>query len=355
MNQFRLPYHLIVEEGIFSRIPDAMDDVIPGISEKSTIIVTEENLKSIFGNIIDDIEKSFPNSEIYLIKQASYDSAVALAKYITMNDIKVVIGFGGGTVLDLAKFAAFVSKAELISLPTTLSNDSLASPVAVLGTEGKARKTFKCTIPDAILVDANIIVSAPDRQLLSGIGDTVSKYTALNDWKLAHSRGMDYVDDFAYMISKMAFNSIAYNDQKELKSIDFIKRLTQALVMGGLAMEIAGTSRPSSGSEHLFCHALEENFAEEVNVPHGIAVAMGSYGACKFQNRNIAKITKIIKDYDIPVVPSDWKITEEIFVGAWQTASQSRPDRYTILNETDLSTDRLSKLYYEMEDVFANL
>ena len=120
-------------------------------------------------------------------------------------------------------------------------------------------------------------------------------------------------------------------------------------------MEIAGTSRPSSGSEHLFCHALEENFADSVNVPHGIAVAMGSYGACKFQNRNIAKITRIIKEYDIPVVPSDWKITEEIFIGAWQQAAASRPDRYTIPNETDLSDDMLRKLYYEMEDVFANL
>ena len=355
MNQFRLPYHLIVDEGIFGRVPEVMEDAIPGIAEKKTIVVTEENLKGIFGSIIEGIEKSFPDSELYLIQQASYDNAVALAKYITMNDIKVVIGFGGGTVLDLAKFAAFVSKAELISLPTTLSNDSLASPVAVLGTEGKARKTFKCTIPDAILVDANIIMSAPPRQILSGIGDTISKYTALNDWKIAHIKGKDYVDDFAYMISKMTFNSIAYNDQKDLKSIDFIKRLTQALVMGGLAMEIAGTSRPSSGSEHLFCHALEENYAEYVNVPHGIAVAMGSYGACKFQDRNIAKITRIIKEYNIPVVPSDWKITEEIFVGAWQKASASRSDRYTVLNETDLSNEKLVKLYYEMEDVFANL
>lgn len=355
MHQFRLPYHLIVDDGIFGRIPAVMGDVIPDIDKKKTIIVTEENLKSIFGSILEGIEKSFPNSEMYLIQQASYDNAVALAKYITMNDIKVVIGFGGGTVLDLAKFAAFVSKAQLISLPTTLSNDSLASPVSVLGTEGKARKTFKCTIPDAILVDASVITGAPKRQLLSGVGDTISKYTALNDWKIAHTAGKDYVDDFAYMISKMAFNSIAYNDMKELMSIDFIKRLTQALVMGGLAMEIAGTSRPSSGSEHLFCHALEENFAEEVNVPHGIAVAMGSYGACKFQNRNIAKITRIIKEYNIPVVPSEWKITEDIFIKAWQGAAASRPDRYTVLNETDLSDEVLKKLYYEMEDVFANL
>ena len=353
MNNFKLPYHLIVEEGVFDRIPDVMEDVLPGLGHKKTILVTEENLKGIFTDQLSRIEEDFDAFETYLIKQASYDAATALAKYITMNDIQVVIGFGGGTVLDLAKFAAFVSKTHLISLPTTLSNDSLASPVAVLGTEGKARKTFKCTIPSAILVDVNIIVSAPDRQLLSGIGDTISKYTALVDWKKAWDLGKEKVDDFAYMISKMAFNSIAYNDMKELKSKDFIKRLTQALVMGGLAMEIAGSSRPSSGSEHLFCHALDELYSEQVAVPHGIAVAMGSYGACQFQNRNTPKITRIIKEYGVPVCPSEWKITEEIFIGAWQKAAGTRPDRYTILNETDLSDERLRKLYYEMEEVFA--
>lgn len=353
-NSFHLPYHLVVEEGIFDKIPDVMKDVLPRLSEQKMILVTEENLKSIFHDQIARIQADFKYPELYLIQAATYDAAVSLAKYITMNDIKLVVGFGGGTVLDLAKFAAFVSKTTLISLPTTLSNDSLASPVAVLGTEGKARKTFRCTIPHAILVDVNTIVSAPERQLLAGVGDTISKYTALVDWKKAYDKGQEKVDDFAYMISKMAFNSIAYNDMKELKSKDFIKRLTQALVMGGLAMEIAGSSRPSSGSEHLFCHALEELYGDYVQVPHGIAVAMGSYCACKFQNRNVPKITRIIKEYGIPVCPSSWKITEDIFIGAWQQAPATRADRYTVLNETDLSEDMLRKLYYEMEEVFVD-
>lgn len=353
MNRFRLPYHLIVEEGIFSRVNEVMEDCVPNIEEKKVIIVTEKNLQDLFPAVLQEIQGDFKNSEIYLVQDGYFDDAVALAKYICMNDIKVIIGFGGGRVLDLAKYAAFVSKTKFLCLPTTLSNDSLASPVAVLGTEGKARKTFRCTIPDSIIVDVDIIMGAPESQIRSGIGDTISKYTALNDWKIAHMKQKDHVDDFAYMISKMAFNSICFNEEKDLKSKSFIKILTQALVMGGLAMEIAGDSRPSSGSEHLFCHALEEYFSEEVNVPHGIAVAMGSYGACIFQKRNIGKITRMIKEYNIPVRPSAWNITEEIFVSAWQRASSTRADRYTILDEADLSNERLSRLYREMEDVFS--
>ncbi len=352
MNNFRLPYHLIVQEGIFEHVDEVMADCVPDIKNKKVIIVTDANLQNLFGDIIMALQHDFEKSEVYLVKNNYFEDAVELAKYACMNNINVIIGFGGGTVLDLAKYAAFVSKAMYLCLPTTLSNDSLASPVAVLGTEGKARKTFKCTIPDAIIVDVNVITGAPERQLLAGIGDTISKYTALNDWKLAHTVGNSKVDDFAYMISKMAFNTICFSDNMELKSKDFIKLLTQALVMGGLAMEIAGDSRPASGSEHLFCHALEENFSEQVNVTHGIAVAMGSYGACIFQNRNIGKITKLLKQYKLPVKPSSWGITEELFVEAWQQAAASRPDRYTILNETDLSYERLAGIYKEMEELF---
>ena len=351
MNRFRLPYHLIVEEGIFERVDLVMSDCVPDIKKQKVIIVTEENLKNLFSKILDELQNDFKNSEIYLVKGNYFDDAVSLAKYICMNDITVIIGFGGGTVLDLAKYAAFVSKAKFICLPTTLSNDSLASPVAVLGTEGNARKTFKCTIPDSIIVDVNVIMGAPERQLLAGIGDTISKYTALNDWKISHGKFGSHVDDFAYMISKMAFNSICYNEEKNLKSKSFIKILTQALVMGGLAMEIAGDSRPSSGSEHLFCHALEEYYSDVVNVPHGIAVAMGSYGACIFQNRNNGKITRLLKEYKLPVKPSSWNITEDIFVGAWQNASKTRANRYTILNETDLSRERLLEIYHQMEEL----
>lgn len=352
MNRFRLPYHLLVEEGIYSRVNEVMSDCVPDIANKKVVIVTDKNLQTLFPDTLKDLSQDFHNSEIYLLENGSFDQAVDLAKYICMHDITVVIGFGGGMVLDLAKYAAFVSKAIFLCLPTTLSNDSLASPVAVLGTEGLKRKTFRCTIPSSIIVDVNIIMGAPEGQLLAGVGDTISKYTALNDWKLDADVNGRKIDDFAYMISKMAFNSICYNEEKSIKSKSFIKVLTQALVMGGLAMEIAGNSRPSSGAEHLFCHSLEENFADELYVPHGIAVAMGSVPACIFQGRNIEKIKRILHEYQIPVKPSDWKVTEDIFIQAWQQAGSTRPDRYTILNQTELSRQRLSEIYHAMEEEF---
>lgn len=347
MNQFHLPGCLFIEEGACERLNEILADCIPGIEEKRTVIVTEEPLLSIMGAYLDEMKRDLPKSELYLIKENSFEEAMELAKYICMNDVEVVIGVGGGKVLDVAKYAGFVGKISYICVPTTLSNDSLSSPVAVLGTEGDARKTFKCTIPSGIVVDVNVVMNAPLSHLQSGIGDTISKYTALYDWKLDAAHRGERVDGFSYLLSDMAFSSLCYNEEKSLKSKAFIKILTQALVLGGLAMEIAGNSRPSSGSEHLFCHSLEENY-KEINISHGMAVALGSMVSCRLQGQDLGKLETVIRAYHMDMDPMNWGITKDIFTDAWMRAADTRKDRYTVLNETTLTKELLYGIYEEL-------
>ena len=348
MDSFHLPYNLIVEEGVFECVNEVMSDCVPEINHKKVVLVTEPSLQEIFADCLEEIQRDFEKSEIYLVDSGTFDVAVDLAKYVCMNGIGVIIGFGGGKVLDIAKYAAFVSKTLYLCLPTTLSNDSIASPVAVLGTKGDLRQTFGCKIPSGIIVDIDVIMKAPAVQLKSGIGDTISKYTALYDWRLDARHYGKTINDFAYMISDMALTSLCYHEEKSLKSKSFIKVLAQALVMGGLAMEISGSSRPSSGSEHLFCHSLEENY-KEIKITHGIAVAMGSIPAAIFQDRqHIWKLVNLMKAHQIDINPQSYGITKEIFIGAWQKAPATRKDRYTILNETELSEKRLGEIYDNM-------
>ena len=105
------------------------------------MVITEKFLHDLYGDIVSEIQKDHNDAEVFEVVTADFDEAVTIAKKICIEDIKVVIGFGGGRVLDVAKYAAYVSKAVYICLPTNLSNDSLASPFAVLGTEGSSRKT----------------------------------------------------------------------------------------------------------------------------------------------------------------------------------------------------------------------
>ena len=347
MNQFNLPGCLMIEEGACERLNEILADCIPGIEKKRTVIATEEALIPIMKPYLDEMKRDLPESEIYLIEENSFGEAMELAKHICMKDVEVIIGVGGGKVLDVAKYAGFVGKISYICVPTTLSNDSLSSPVAVLGTEGDARKTLKCAIPAGIVVDVNVIMGAPVSHLQSGIGDTISKYTALYDWKLDAANRKDRVDDFSYLLSDMALSSLCYNEEKSLKSKEFIKILTQSLVLGGLAMEIAGNSRPCSGSEHLFCHSLEENH-KEIVISHGMAVALGSLVSCRLQGRDVKRLEAVLQAYGMDMDPMNWGITKEIFTDAWLKAAETRKDRYTVLNETALTKELFDGIYEEL-------
>lgn len=352
MNQhtrFNLPICLAVEEDAFFHSDEIIKRYIPDIIGQKTIVISEEFLIGIYKEKIDDISRDFGNAEIVAMKAASFDEAVSIAKKVCVEDIKVIIGIGGGRVLDTAKYAAHISKAVYICMPTSLSNDSLASPFSVLETYGKARKTFACKIPTAIIVDTNMIINAPVGQTLSGIGDTIAKHTALYDWKLSASKTSTQVDDFAYALSRMSFDSVYHCDQRNMKSRVFIRILSRALVMGGLAMEIAGSSRPCSGSEHLFAHAIEEYYPD-IKISHGLAVALGTIPACIFQGQEIDGILGFFKAHGLVVDPASYGITKDMFADMWEKARTVRTGRITVLDEIKHDRVQLDEIYSRMAE-----
>ena len=352
MNQhtrFNLPLCLAVEDDAFFHSDEIVRRYIPDITGQKAIVISERFLIDIYNDKITDISRDFGNAEIVAINRASFDEAVAIAKKVCIEDIKVIIGIGGGRVLDTAKYAAHISKAVYICMPTSLSNDSLASPFSVLETEGSARKTIACKIPAAIIVDTDMIINAPENQTLSGIGDTIAKHTALFDWKLSAAKTSTNVDDFAYALARMSYDSVYHCDEKDMKNRVFIRILSRALVMGGLAMEIAGSSRPCSGSEHLFAHAIEEYYPQ-IKITHGLAVAMGSIPACIFQGQSPDQLMQFFKTYRLDVNPVSYGISEEMFADMWLKARSVRPGRITILSETVYDKGQINEIYRRMVD-----
>ena len=337
-----------VESGILKNVDQVLNRRVPGCTKQQMIVVTETYLHELYREELDHLIGQFEKSEIYYVEKSSYDQAVELAKHLCISDTKIVIGFGGGKVLDTAKYASFIAKAKYFCFPTTLSHDGIVSPIAVLNTEEDKRKSFGCEIPAGIIIDIDIVQKAPKLLLQSGIGDTLSNYTALYDWELAGDHDGNPIDDFAYMLSSMAFDTMFYSEEKQIKSKNFIRMLAQSLVISGLAMGIAGSSRPCSGSEHLFSHSLDENY-KEINITHGMAVAMGSIASCILQKRDYHTLLDYLKDHEISIRPSNWGITEDIYVDAWLKAADTRKDRYTVLNEITLDPAELKKIYRLLE------
>ena len=196
---------------------------------------------------------------------------------------QVVVGIGGGKVIDGAKYAAYLRKLPFISVPTSASSDGFSSASASLLVNGR-RTSVPARMAYGIVADTQIIKSAPEKFIYSGIGDMVSKITALYDWVYEDQKGYTELNDFAMMIAKKAVNSFVRTPFESIKDDLFLKELLDSLAMSGIANEIAGGSAPTSGSEHLISHALDKMLP--VPQLHGVQVVScghRSAGRCAAQ------------------------------------------------------------------------
>ncbi len=154
--------------------------------------------------------------------------------------------------LDVAKYAGFDGIA-LYAVPTSLSNDGFGSSQSSLTVRGK-RRSLPAAIPYGVVIDTAVCRNAPRILTLSGVGDLVAKFTAISDWKLSFHATSEKVDDFAALLSDGSVHAFLSHPHFDLKGI---RLLATALLMNGVAMEMSGSSRPASGSEHLISHALD--------------------------------------------------------------------------------------------------
>ena len=243
---------------------------------------------------------------------------------------QAVIGIGGGKVIDGAKYCGFLRNLPFISIPTSASSDGFSSASASLLVEGR-RKSVPAKLAYGIVVDTRIIRSAPEKFLYSGIGDMVSKITALYDWIFEEEHGYGKVNDFAVMIAKKAVNSFVRTPFTSIQDDLFLKELLDSLAMSGIANEIAGGSAPTSGSEHLISHALDKLL--EVPQLHGVQVGIATYVMAVVQDHRYVRVNKIFEDTGFWDFVSTLGLNRADYEAAIDMAPQIKPNRYTYLHE----------------------
>ncbi len=241
----------------------------------------------------------------------------------------VVIGVGGGKVLDVAKYACFLKKLPFISVPTSASNDGFSSSGCSLVVNGR-RTSVNAFMPYGIIVDIDVIKEAPEKFIYSGIGDLVSKITALYDWELEEKNGKASIDDFAVMIAKKSVNSFVRTEFKSIRDDWYIKELVDSLTMCGIAVEIAQNSAPASGSEHLISHALDKLL--ESPQLHGLQVGIATYLMSIVQNHRYVRIRKVFEDTGFFNYVKTLGMKASDFEKAIDTAPSIKPNRYTYIH-----------------------
>ena len=258
------------------------------------------------------------------VAENDWESAQRLAIELS-SSVSAVVGTGGGKALDVAKYAAYLFRLPYYAVPTSLSNDGFSSPQSSLTVQGE-RRSLPAALPRGVIVDTGVCREAPRNLTLSGVGDLVAKLTAVRDWKLAFHATGEVVNDFAALISESSLHAFRSHPEFDLEGI---RLLATGLLMSGIAMEIAGSSRPASGSEHLISHALDA-ISTRPRL-HGLQVGVASYLVSLLQGENteiIAELFDVTGFWDAiaddPFSRSEWR-------EALRVAPTIKKDFYTVL------------------------
>lgn len=328
-NHIAIPALLKIGPGALGELGTYLKD----LRLEKVVILFGNGLIEMFGM---DVMKSLAEMGIDVLEYQELDTVrledLTSLAFSMPAKTQAVIGIGGGKVIDAAKYCGFLRNLAFISIPTSASSDGFSSASASLLVEGR-RKSVPARLAYGIVVDTQIIKSAPKKFIYSGIGDMVSKITALYDWKFEEEHGYGKVNDFATMIAKKAVNSFVRTPFESIEEDLFIKELLDSLAMSGIANEIAGSSAPTSGSEHLISHALDK-MLEQPQL-HGIQVGIATYLMSVVQDHRYKRVNTIFTQTGFWDFVKTLEMRRVDFEQAIDLAPSIKPFRHTYLHEQE--------------------
>ena len=333
-----LPRQIVVGEKNIDRVGKFLESLS---KPKKVSIVSGKNVKKIIGNKIDNSLKRSKIRTVWHLAISNHMSTLKeIEKKIRKDKSDLIIGLGGGRSVDVAKLCSFNLKIPFVSIPTSASHDGIASPF--VSVRDKKPHSLIATAPLGVFVDVDVIKRAPRKLIASGCGDLMAKITAVRDWELGRDKTGEYYGrysaDLASMSAKILIESASTFSKKGLD----VRVVVEALISAGVASCIAGSSRPCSGAEHLFSHAVDH--LEYGIGLHGEKCGIGSIMIAKLQGQDWRKIVTTLKNVGAPTTAKEIGLKPKVLAKALTIAQSLRPERYTILKEEKMTERKALKL-----------
>ncbi len=325
-----LPRNVVVGNGVVNDIGNVCNAL--KLNGNALIVSGPTTLYKAAKTVGQVLEDTGCNVHSTVVHRAEMSEVETVENLITEIDPKTqvfLLGVGGGKAIDIAKLASGRAGCSFISVPTAASHDGIVSSRASISHNG-VTASIEAEPPVAVVADTQIIANAPFRLLAAGCGDIISKCTAVRDWELAHrlkdTKISEYASHLSMMTAKILMDS-AESIKPDLP--ESARMVVKALVASGVAMSIAGSSRPASGSEHKFSHALNQVTAQPAL--HGEQCGVGSIMMMYLHGGDWQRIRQTLVTIGAPTNAKELGIDQEDIIQALVQAHTIRPERYTIL------------------------
>lgn len=218
---------------------------------------------------------------------AEYGNVEKLVETLRSHEA-IPISVGSGTLNDLVKRASYECERPYMAVATAASMDGYTAFGASIEKDEK-KQTLTCPAPRAVLAEVDVLVGAPARMTASGYADLLGKVTAGADWMIADALGVETIAwDVWSLVQDPLREWIGEPAELAVGDHGAMNRLTEGLIMSGLAMQSHQSSRPSSGAEHQFSHLWEgEGLGRDYDPPlsHGFKVGVGSISMAALYER----------------------------------------------------------------------
>jgi glycerol-1-phosphate dehydrogenase [NAD(P)+] len=306
-------------------------------------VITGPQTSKLAGNHASEILRdSGFDIHIFITHEATTSEVDRVAAEVHESQVRFLVAVGGGSKIDVAKLIAARLKIPFVSVPTSAAHDGISSPRATLR-DSETVTSIQAVVPIGVLADTSIIVQAPFRLLASGCADVISNVTAVLDWKLAARLRYEEYSSTAATLAEYAAQEIV--DHAALIKPNLEESVWIAIrpmIVAGIAMSVAGSSRPCSGSEHLFSHALERT-AKRPSL-HGEQCGVGAIMMMYLHGGDWRRLRTALHTIGAPTTARELGVTADEVVTALTQAHKVRAERYTILGDNGMIREAAERL-----------
>ena len=299
-------------------------------------IITGENTDKVAGRAARDYLQGY-DIDTFITDKATKENIEKAKERIQEYGSTFILAIGGGSKIDIAKVVANDLNIPFISIPTSAAHDGIASNRASIKSDNGS-VSIEGASPMGVIADTEIIFKSPYRMLASGCADVLSNFSSLRDWKLAYELRDEH-------FSRSAYAFAYYSAESMMDAADYIRPnleesvwlAIKPIIVSGISMSIARSSRPTSGSEHMISHTIDHLYPGRAM--HGEQCGVASIVTTYLQRGDWEELKHALVKIGAPTKASELNLTNDEFIEAIINAHKIRKDRYTILGDNGITRE----------------